>query len=381
MSTLSAAQLADLVAKWKRYRQISDDDASFLADGIAVFCSATDATAATVQVTDTTVVLVITDGANAGTTTLTLADAANDTLGELATVIDGTAGWTANLVGDSGATSTLLLRLVATNALGQANEQTLQYENEALLEWLITNALAGIESELCRGLLSCAYSELYDRERRIVLEQPDVTSVDSIFTEVCDGLTVKYTGSDTHARVQVSTTAVTITSRAGATATSNELTFASNVSTDAMATAVAAVADWTSSSLNSAPAAYLLRRGASNAKDRQVTLEYWDYYDGEYEVFHDAGVIEFTCMWSGWPTHPRVRIDYTAGFSSLPGDVEQALLDAVTMAYTSTSVDPSLKSERLGDYSYDRGSLEERARQSGASIAANKLSKYRRTLP
>ena len=40
---LTQAQLDDLVEKFKVYARISDDDPQYHADGIAVFCSATDA--------------------------------------------------------------------------------------------------------------------------------------------------------------------------------------------------------------------------------------------------------------------------------------------------------------------------------------------------
>ena len=134
MSDLSAAQLADLVAKAKLVLRIEDDDEQYLADGIAVFNDSGDAVS-TVAVTEATVVLVD-DG---GTTTLTMADADKDTLTEMTAAIEATAGWQATLLGKSDVASTLLVRKAATSVIGQANETILQYENQSLLELLITN--------------------------------------------------------------------------------------------------------------------------------------------------------------------------------------------------------------------------------------------------
>jgi len=47
-------------------------------DGLWIYCSQGDATAATVEITDTTIVLIITGGVQAGTNTLTFADADKD---------------------------------------------------------------------------------------------------------------------------------------------------------------------------------------------------------------------------------------------------------------------------------------------------------------
>ena len=66
----------------KRFMRKSNVD--FQIPVLTLYNSSSDATAATYEVTSTTIVLIVTGGANAGTNTLTFADADKDTLDELA---------------------------------------------------------------------------------------------------------------------------------------------------------------------------------------------------------------------------------------------------------------------------------------------------------
>ena len=389
MSDLSTAQLATLVKKAKLYMQIEDDDPTFEADGIAVFCTDGNTSAATVQVTDTTVVLTIVDGAGAATTTLTLADTANDTLSELATVIDGTTGWTANLVGNGDATSTLLKRLAATGCLTQANEQTLKYENEELLELLITNIWRGIETSLDRGLLSTAYSEVYDigDNGDIVLNQPNVTQVQMTASGTQNGLTVKYTGTDTHARVEVTDTAVVTVSRVGVTTTTTTSLFSANAQTSDMATTINALSGWTATVEDTVPSAFLVRSPVQDCKDREVTLEAWDDDGGGFEVDYAAGVLRLYrpsgsgFRYSNWPSGSRMRVDYTAGDTDPPDDVSQAVIEAVKVSFDAGKRSAGLQSEKIGDYAYTLANVAMATADSAARDAAVKLrTKYARIL-
>lgn len=379
---LSAAQLADMVVKAKLYMGIGDDDWPYLADGIAVFCDSSDATSATVQVTDTTIVLDIVGGVDDATTTLTLADADKDTLAELVTAINAVDGWTANLIGKSDATSTLLVRLAETGCLGQANEQVLLYENEEKLELLITDTFDAIETYLDREIISANYTDLVDCPtscRWLLLKHPDVTAVSQVQTEAVSGLRVKYSGSDTNARVEVTNTAVILTSVAGATTTSTSTAFTAQATTALMATAIAAVSGWTATVIETFPSELLIRRGAQDAKDREVTLSVWADSEIEYEVDYEAGMIDFSnSLARTFETGNKARVVYTAGFSSVPADMELVLLELVKDQWDGTKRDASLKSERLGDYAYAIGEMDKAIDFNGH---ASVLDKYRRFRP
>jgi len=94
--------------------------------GMWVYCSSVDATAATVQVTAATIILVITGGVNDGTNTLTFADSDKNTLNELVAFINTLPGWEAGALPDGSTASTDLNIVPATACLGIKNELALK---------------------------------------------------------------------------------------------------------------------------------------------------------------------------------------------------------------------------------------------------------------
>jgi hypothetical protein len=388
-STLSASQLQDLREKAKLWLRLDGDTVSFRSDAIAIYHDeSASATAATVQVESNTLTLVITGGANAGTDTFDLTNASYDTLTELVAGITALAkGWVATLLTDGDSTSTDLFRFTSTSAFGQTNEVTLEIVDNELLDLLITNTLASLETALgdvC--LLSSSFSELHDWDQTITLRNNFVTRVNVVFGDCKDGLTAKYTGSDTNARLEVTDTAVVLTSVAGGTTTTNTIAFTDQVTTTLMAAAITAVSGWTGTLLNDGPSQYLGQRGSYDAKDREVTLELWAPFEGDHRVWYDSGVLElrpwgYGYMFSdGAGIHSaggfhqlasRVRVDYTAGFDSLPADVELALLNAIKTVYDETNRTAGLTSESLGDYSYTVSQSTETVNGSGGLLASS----------
>lgn len=61
----------------------------------------------------------------------------------------------------------------------------------------------------------------------------------------------------------------------------------------------------------------------------------------------NAGVVGFPGSVNGW-----FKIVYTAGFTSLPTDLSQIATEVAAAIYKSAEVNASLKSEKIGDYSY-----------------------------
>lgn len=376
--TLSAAQLADLVEKAKAYNGIADDDEAFKYDALAVYHDGgNSSTAATVQIESSQMDLVITGGPDAGTSSFDLTNASYDTLTELVAAINALAkGFVATLLSDGDQTSSLLYRLAATSIWGQAAEQTLQIENNALLELLITNLWAGLEKYLDRQITSGDFTELlYPTGSIVALSQPTVTSFGRLGIDLEDGLKVKYTGSDTNARVEVTETAVVTVSRVGATETATTSTFAANASTADMATTINALSGWTGTVVNSRPSAYLARTAAMDAKDTEVTLECWEDYDGDYQVDYMAGIVELPFERTG-----RVYCAYTAGYATIPSDIELVILAATKLAWDSRSKDGALESEKLGDHAYKFAAVSGAAGAVDWSVFDSMLDSYRRVL-
>ena len=353
------------VAKAKAHLRLNDSDPQVQANAIDIYHDeSVSATAATVEVTDTTIVLIITGGGNAGTDTLTLADAANDTITELVGVINALAkGWVATALYLGDADTGDLVIVAATSAFATSARQTLKIVSNRQLELMIEGVTDEIEKWLDDGIVSRTYSEVYHFDpangslSEFSLRHANVTLVTRIALGSVAAMRVQYTGSDERAWVEVTATGVTTISRTGATTTTTASTFASNVSVAAMVTTIAALSGWSATTVLAGPSAFLVREGVRDAKDREITLATWEDYEGDYIVDYEAGII--TLDGRGWPysiTNPtaarRVLVDCTAGFASVPDDVDRAVLKAVATEWESAGRDETLQTESLEDYSY-----------------------------
>ena len=354
------------VAKAKAHLRLNDSDAQVQANAIDIYHDeSVSATAATVEVTDTTVVLVITGGGNAGTDTLTLADAANDTITELVGVINALSkGWVATALYLGDADTGDLVIASAISAFATSARQTLQIVSNRMLELMIEGVTDEIENWLDRGIVSRTYSEVYHFDpangalREFSLHEPDVTAITRLALGSIAAMRVQYTGSDERAWIEVTDTGLTASSRTGSTTTTvASTTFSGNVSVSNLVTTIAAASGWSASTVTEGPSAFLVREGVRNAKDREITLAIWEDYDGDYIPDYEAGIIALSGR--GWPysiTNPtsarRILVDYTAGFSSVPDDVDRAVLKAVATEWESAGRDETLQTESLEDYSY-----------------------------
>ncbi len=57
----------------------------------------------------------------------------------------------------------------------------------------------------------------------------------------------------------------------------------------------------------------------------------------------------------GFPRGYRnILVDYTYGYATIPGALQEAVLRLISIAYYRGQVDPTLQSERLGDHSWAR---------------------------
>lgn len=247
---------------------------------------------------------------------------------------------------------------LVTLAVAKAHLRLTVATDDTMIERIIEGVSKHIHRYLDRIIPSQSYTPILDvRQGCIVLDQMDVTAVTAVQTESEEALRVKYTGTDTHARVEVTSTGVTTVTRVGATTTTTSSTFAANVTTAAMVTTIDAIADWTATTLLSRPSAFLIRQGPYVAKDVDVTLAVWVDSDDEYNLDYDAGIITGVIGECGAPTFSRARVEFTAGYTTVPEDVQLVALEMITRSYLNVATNPELQSEHLDDYSYVRGTL------------------------
>jgi hypothetical protein len=369
------------VAKLRRYLGVGVEDSTVSLPALDVYNDESVGSAATVEVKAATMVLTVTGGA---TTTLTFADADTDTMGECVTKINAIAGgdWFATLQGDTAASTTLLNTIPPTSAFGVANEQSLFYAGEDILEHAINAASAQIVAWLDREFATQDFSEIgtFNRNNGIIqLRHPYVTEIDFFAIELHDALTVYFNTAGSIGTVEVRDDSVVLRSGASDTATETEktLTDATDDTIGELATTITAVGGWTASSLEEGPAQYLDRRPAIATKPKapgsdyaQVTLEAWTPYDGDYTIHFEEGILEVPFAFAAFHGYGpiRYRCDYTAGYSTIPPDVEQVCIELASEMFQQTQVDYNLKKERLGDYSYEVAD--------SRTIAANRRDKY-----
>lgn len=167
----------------KRSMRITDSDIQIPI--MTIYNSSTDATAATVEITDTYMHLIVTGGVNAHNTQLLFADTDKDTMSELITAINALSkGWVVNLLQNGSQDSDDLTVIEATNALLKANQQTLNAPNNLLLEELI-NRMTDLMEDYCgRRFKKTTYTDLLvdgNGSEFLFLKNFPINSVTSIY--------------------------------------------------------------------------------------------------------------------------------------------------------------------------------------------------------
>ena len=333
-----------------------------LKDGLWLYCSASDATAATATVSDTTLALVITGGASAGTTTLTFSSSTYNTISELVTGINAASGWTAGAIYHGDGNSSSLVATGALSCLGAANEITLKTEDDHGIEQLINRATDLIERYTGRLLVSRDYTnERYagTGTKRLVLANYPALRVSAVKEGRTRAFDIKNTTATSTAYVEVTDTLVRLT----ADGTTSEITIASYNTITLLIAAIEAVSGWDCSTPDSATGAMaatelLPSYGARACKGAAVDIEMADEYLDNYSL--EGGVNESRSSGvlynpNGWLKGIDYHVAYTAGYTTIPYALEMACLELVKYKWDAGQAGGIYKAESLGDYSYTLG--------------------------
>jgi hypothetical protein len=245
---------------------------------------------------------------------------------------------------------------------------------DSLIDTLVTAVSDAVEKYCRRDFNSKSYDELYsgDGDRRLMLRQYPLQSVKSVRYRPVTVLKVinNDTVTNQQARAQVTSTGLTLTRVASGVTTTNNLTFAGNVTLQAMATAIIAVGSgwsaqvvgdtggdyglWPSADLFVAPSYGdgTQSQGALTARGQFAELKLHTYELAGYqwdprgwllraipytdpELLHPEDLV--------WPVGiNNFRVQYTAGFSTIPEAVQEACAEWVAHLYFQTLRDPTL---------------------------------------
>jgi len=245
--------------------------------------------------------------------------------------------------------------------------------DDAVLERCIDRASKAVESYCARVFKENRYYETHDTtgQPRLVLKQNPVSVVRFVGYEWDNALTVSSTvASDAMVTVSVDSDHIHLyrVSSTGAE-TSTQVTFASHDTTAELATHISTLTGFSASSLINLPSRYLRKAAGLNLLSSTAYLGAWSGGFNDYQIDLDSGIVFGPQL----KQYRSMFVDYTAGYATVPYDVQEATTMIASRIYNGRKRDSGLASESLGGYSYSvRSSAEVDAE------ARELLSTYRR---
>jgi hypothetical protein len=231
---------------------------------------------------------------------------------------------------------------------------------DALLTTLITAVSRAIEKYCRRDFVQTTYDELYNGngDRRLLLRQYPILSVQSVRYRPVTALKITNSLANTpQARVSVTATGLTLVTITSGVTTTQTVTFAGNLTLAALAAAVNALGNgwsaqstgydtWPSSDLR-AP------QGALTAAGQFAELKLHTYELAGYQIDENRGWLLRAIPYTDpellhpedliWPVGiSNFRIQYTAGYATVPESVQEACAQWVSEGYYQTYRDPKV---------------------------------------
>ena len=276
----------------------------------------------------------------------------------------------------------------AKRYLGKGDTET---ADDRLIDAMVQQASVMIRRELGCDIIETTYTkELYsgDGGNYLYLNNWPLTDVSRVAISTDDALTVSYTGTGTHAQIQVTSNAVKL--RQAVSGTWSDLTFVLSdyTTVDDVGDAIDAVTGWgvtVSEAFADYPSSELLLMPAKDANDLSIYLKVPESCEIDYGI-EDAAL---ACLYheSAWRKgHLNIVVDYTAGYAreSIPEPLQAACMELVAYMYNIGKHDPTLRSEQIGEYRYSlAGSLDVvfgRRNREAIGMVSTKIDPYRRIM-
>jgi hypothetical protein len=250
-------------------------------------------------------------------------------------------------------------------------------DDDVLLEDAIDRATAIIESHCDRKLKARTFSEwcMPSGERTFTVDNYPIVSIDTISYGSAISMTISSDTASTDVIATVENNGTNIRLRKVTYAGATELTtlaVADYVSTRQLVNYInLAVSGWTATLTENALTASLYRFGGRGVIDAPCNFEYPRDNVSEYRVDYDTGLVHiiadrFPGIRSDNASANRfpsgffpVFVQYTAGFETVPADLEQACIEIAADLYRERKQDKTITSESLGDYNYTQAGVAE----------------------
>ncbi len=250
---------------------------------------------------------------------------------------------------------------------------------DTLLENCIDSASARVEAYIGRKIKSRTWVEHInpDGSDRVQLRQYPVTAIDMIGAGAKQVLTIGYDGTASVIFASAQWDAAsgggagTLTLKTGATTGDLSVTTESAARSTSTLAALS-VAGFTFTLVENVRADWLHQQGPVDVTQSPMHLTAPAVTDLDVRVDRDRGILwrpkwddEWSDGWAelmayGW--RPRfgfspqsLVVQYTAGYATVPYDIEQTVQEVAAAMFRSRKRDETLNSESLGDYSYTSG--------------------------
>jgi len=234
---------------------------------------------------------------------------------------------------------------------------------DALLTTLITAISRGIEKYCRRDFVQTTYDELYNGtgDRRLLLRQYPLISVQSVrYRPVTVLKIINNLANTPQARVAVTSTGLTLTWVTSGVSSTQTVAFAGNPTIVSLQNAINAVGSgWSAvgAGYDQWPSADLrFPQGALTAAGQYAELKLHTYELAGYQIDDNRGWLLRAIPYTDpellhpedliWPVGiSNFRIQYTAGYATVPEGVQEACAQWVSEVYYQTYRDPKARKQ------------------------------------
>ncbi len=225
----------------------------------------------------------------------------------------------------------------------------------------IVNAASGIIEKYCNRTFSVtAYDQLIDGtgHQNILLDQYPVTQLDRLMFNPVPVLSIgNRKNTVSRASFRLDSTSLYLVSAAAGVVTTRTITRASHLTLADLATAVNAYSadGWEASSMgvysNISTADLYAPQGGLEV--RWTGYGYmWHHTFGVPALMGNPAIGEVVSSFGFQRGYQNYRCLYSAGFSVVPYEIQQAVAELAAAVYQNRDVNVNLQSENLGGYSY-----------------------------
>ena len=260
-------------------------------------------------------------------------------------------------------------------------------DDDVLIALLIARSTSAIQRYCMRDFIATDYREFHDGDgsSEIILHNFPIISVNMLGVGRQDAFQIINTSSDAyHAFVSVSATEIQLVVQGGTNDDDTSLTLADYGTMTLLIAAIEALnKGWGVLSPAAAYSVWAASELLPTGKGLRCLGEYAAVQipgepEADFVTDTTSGIIKLFGRFS--PGFENITIRYSAGYSSIPADIEQICIDLTNIYYNMRNVNMILKSEKLGDYSYANFSASELAGGSGGILPSditNRLQTWR----